>query len=102
MSARVVGSAGVLAVVIALSGCGGSKVGTGAVAPSPSSNPPSSTAAPVPTSTLSDKGPLTVYSGQHEQTVQALVKDFEARTGAKVALRSGGFRLPVFDRRRRC
>jgi iron(III) transport system substrate-binding protein len=31
-----------------------------------------------------------VYSGQHEQTVQALVKDFEARTGAEVALRSGG------------
>jgi iron(III) transport system substrate-binding protein len=34
-------------------------------------------------------GALTVYSGQHEQTVQALVKDFESRTGAKVALRSG-------------
>ena len=36
-----------------------------------------------------DPGALTVYSGQHEQTVQKLVADFEQRTGAKVALRSG-------------
>jgi iron(III) transport system substrate-binding protein len=32
---------------------------------------------------------ITVYSGQHEQTVQALVKDFEARSGVKVNVRSG-------------
>lgn len=32
---------------------------------------------------------ITVYSGQHEQTVQALVKDFEAKTGATVNVRSG-------------
>jgi iron(III) transport system substrate-binding protein len=34
-------------------------------------------------------GDLTVYSGQHEQTVRKLVTDFEARTHATVALRSG-------------
>ncbi|WP_344469266.1 iron ABC transporter substrate-binding protein [Kitasatospora kazusensis] len=32
---------------------------------------------------------LTVYSGQHEQTVKALAADFEARTGIKIQLRSG-------------
>lgn len=32
---------------------------------------------------------ITVYSGQHEQTVQALVKDFEAKSGVKVNVRSG-------------
>ncbi|ACU76247.1 extracellular solute-binding protein family 1 [Catenulispora acidiphila DSM 44928] len=32
---------------------------------------------------------ITVYSGQHEQTVKALVADFEKRTGVKVELRSG-------------
>ena len=36
-----------------------------------------------------DPGALTVYSGQHEQTVQKLVADFEQGNGAKVALRSG-------------
>jgi iron(III) transport system substrate-binding protein len=36
-----------------------------------------------------DPGTLTVYSGQHEQTVRKLVTDFEARTHAQVALRSG-------------
>ena len=36
-----------------------------------------------------DAGALTVYSGQHEQTVQKLVADFEQRSGARVALRSG-------------
>src|SRR3989442_263669 len=36
-----------------------------------------------------DPEALTVYSGQHEQTVQKLVADFEQRSGAKVALRSG-------------
>ncbi|WP_116213037.1 iron ABC transporter substrate-binding protein [Streptomyces olivoreticuli] len=32
---------------------------------------------------------ITVYSGQHEQTVKALAADFEKRTGVKVKLRSG-------------
>lgn len=32
---------------------------------------------------------VTVYSGQHEQTVKALAADFEKRTGVKVELRSG-------------
>jgi iron(III) transport system substrate-binding protein len=32
---------------------------------------------------------LTVYSGQHEQTTAALVKEFERRTGIQVAVRSG-------------
>ena len=33
-------------------------------------------------------GSLTVYSGQHEQTVSKLVADFEKQTGIKVAVRS--------------
>ena len=32
---------------------------------------------------------ITVYSGQHEQTVQALANDFTRRTGVRVELRSG-------------
>ncbi|MFI9719427.1 iron ABC transporter substrate-binding protein [Streptomyces sp. NPDC052396] len=32
---------------------------------------------------------ITVYSGQHEQTVSALVKDFKARTGITAKVRSG-------------
>ncbi|NUP46338.1 MAG: iron ABC transporter substrate-binding protein [Catenulispora sp.] len=32
---------------------------------------------------------ITVYSGQHEQTVKVLAADFEKRTGVKVNLRSG-------------
>ncbi|WP_207892067.1 iron ABC transporter substrate-binding protein [Streptacidiphilus pinicola] len=32
---------------------------------------------------------ITVYSGQHEQTMGKLVQDFTARTGVKVQLRSG-------------
>ncbi|MFI1198898.1 extracellular solute-binding protein [Streptomyces sp. NPDC020883] len=32
---------------------------------------------------------ITVYSGQHEQTVSALAKDFQARTGVKANVRSG-------------
>ncbi|MQS11290.1 iron ABC transporter substrate-binding protein [Streptomyces kaniharaensis] len=32
---------------------------------------------------------ITVYSGQHEQTVKALTEDFTKRTGIKVELRSG-------------
>ncbi len=34
-------------------------------------------------------GTITVYSGQHEQTVTMLVSDFTKRTGVKVQLRSG-------------
>lgn len=34
------------------------------------------------------KGPITVYSGQHEQTMGKLVSDFERRTGITVKLRS--------------
>lgn len=33
---------------------------------------------------------ITVYSGQHQQTVSALAKDFSARTGIGVEVRSGG------------
>ncbi|RMI34920.1 extracellular solute-binding protein [Nocardia stercoris] len=36
-----------------------------------------------------DANSITLYSGQHEQTVAALVKDFTERTGVKVNLRSG-------------
>ncbi|MGW1072100.1 iron ABC transporter substrate-binding protein [Streptomyces sp. NPDC002537] len=32
---------------------------------------------------------ITLYSGQHEQTVKALTADFTKRTGVKVSLRSG-------------
>ncbi|WP_194920837.1 extracellular solute-binding protein [Catenulispora rubra] len=32
---------------------------------------------------------ITVYSGQHQQTVQALVKDFETKSGVTVNVRSG-------------
>lgn len=55
--------------VVALSGCGSS----------------SSTAG---SSTTAAKAPITVYSGQHEQTMGKLVADFEHRTGIKVNLRS--------------
>src|SRR5436305_6701269 len=33
-------------------------------------------------------GSITVYSGQHQQTATALAKDFKARTGISVNLRS--------------
>ena len=33
-------------------------------------------------------GSITLYSGQHEQTVSKLVADFEKRTGVKVSVRS--------------
>ena len=55
--------------VVALSGCGGSSGGGGAA-------------------TVSKSGPITVYSGQHEQTMGKLVADFERRTGITVKLRS--------------
>lgn len=37
----------------------------------------------------SGAGSITVYSGQHEQTVKQLADDFTRRTGVQVALRSG-------------
>ena len=33
---------------------------------------------------------ITLYNGQHEQTTQALVKQFEAQTGIRVRERDGG------------
>ncbi|MDH6132184.1 iron(III) transport system substrate-binding protein [Kitasatospora sp. MAA4] len=57
--------------LLALSGCGSSTASTGADG----------------TSTAGQT--ITVYSGQHEQTVKALTADFEKRTGIKVQLRSG-------------
>jgi iron(III) transport system substrate-binding protein len=36
----------------------------------------------------SSSGPITVYSGQHEQTMATLVSDFKRRTGVDVKLRS--------------
>lgn len=38
--------------------------------------------------TASSTGPITVYSGQHEQTMGKLVADFERRSGIQVKLRS--------------
>ena len=39
--------------------------------------------------TATQAGSITVYSGQHEQTVRQLVGDFTRRTGIRVNLRSG-------------
>ncbi|HEX5147133.1 MAG TPA: extracellular solute-binding protein, partial [Conexibacter sp.] len=39
-------------------------------------------------STTASTAPITVYSGQHEQTMGKLVADFERRTGIQVKLRS--------------
>jgi len=41
-------------------------------------------------STTGSSGSITVYSGQHQQTVAALAADFTKRTGIAVSLRSGG------------
>jgi len=60
---------GIALGAVALSGCGGSSSGGGAA-------------------TVSKSGPITVYSGQHEQTMGKLVTDFTRRTGIKVQLRS--------------
>jgi iron(III) transport system substrate-binding protein len=38
---------------------------------------------------LGSAGTITVYSGQHQQTVGALVQDFQNRTGIEVHVRSG-------------
>ncbi|MFD9632462.1 iron ABC transporter substrate-binding protein [Streptomyces violascens] len=77
-SGRFVMPISVLAVsLLVLTGCGSSGTST-----------PASGA-----STESGTSPagqtITVYSGQHEQTVKALAADFEKRSGIKVALRSG-------------
>jgi iron(III) transport system substrate-binding protein len=58
----------VLGAVALLSGCGSSSKDGGA--------------------TTAAAGPITVYSGQHEQTMAKLVADFERRTGVTVKLRS--------------
>src|SRR5580704_4929429 len=39
--------------------------------------------------TTGTAGSITVYSGQHQQTVGALVQDFQNRTGIEVHVRSG-------------
>ncbi|MDQ4501297.1 extracellular solute-binding protein [Sinomonas sp. ASV322] len=49
------------------------------------SNPPSSS---TPKPSIAGQS-ITLYSGQHEQTVSALVADFEKQTGVKVNVRSG-------------
>ncbi|MFI9157798.1 iron ABC transporter substrate-binding protein [Kitasatospora aureofaciens] len=46
-------------------------------------------AAPAASGTALAGQTITVYSGQHEQTVKALTEDFTKRTGIKVELRSG-------------
>jgi iron(III) transport system substrate-binding protein len=40
-------------------------------------------------SSAGDGNSITLYSGQHEQTVDALVKDFQQRTGVSVTVRAG-------------
>lgn len=66
----------VAVTLLALAGCGSSaKSG-------------SDTAAPASGGSLAGQS-ITVYSGQHEQTVKALAADFEKTTGVKVQLRSG-------------
>jgi iron(III) transport system substrate-binding protein len=72
-----------LAAVVALAavtvaGCGGS-----------GSKPAAGPGSPTSGATNLAGQTLTLYSGQHEQTVQALVNDFQTRTGAKVNIRSG-------------
>ncbi|MDH6124022.1 iron ABC transporter substrate-binding protein [Kitasatospora sp. GP82] len=67
--------------VLALAACGSSGGGT---------STDTSTAASSASTGQSLAGQtVTVYSGQHEQTVKALAADFEKRTGVKVELRSG-------------
>ncbi|MFD5468159.1 iron ABC transporter substrate-binding protein [Kitasatospora sp. NPDC127059] len=64
----------VAACALALTACGSSGGGT---------------ASPEATGTALAGQTITVYSGQHEQTVKALTEDFTKRTGIKVELRSG-------------
>jgi iron(III) transport system substrate-binding protein len=72
------GAVSIVAVVLA--GCSSG----GPAAPSPSNANPSSA---TPQSLAGQT--LTLYSGQHPQTVDALVKEFQTRTGVKVSVRSG-------------
>jgi iron(III) transport system substrate-binding protein len=76
------GAVSIVAVVLAGCSSGGSG-GPAASSASPSSAGPSS----APPQALAGQT-LTLYSGQHPQTVDALVKDFQTRTGAKVNVRS--------------
>ncbi|MFI6686696.1 iron ABC transporter substrate-binding protein [Streptomyces sp. NPDC050485] len=66
------------ASLLVLAGCGGSGNGKSAAG----------TPAASGSSSLAGQS-ITVYSGQHEQTVKALTADFEKHTGIKVQLRSG-------------
>lgn len=64
----------VLASIVLLSACGGSKDSTTASTP--------------PGGSLAGQS-ITLYNGQHEQTTARLVEVFEKRTGVKVKVRSG-------------
>ncbi|MFI1105692.1 extracellular solute-binding protein [Streptomyces melanogenes] len=64
--------------LLALAGCGSSG-GDASADGTPAAGGPASLAGQS----------VTVYSGQHEQTVKALTADFEKRTGISVKLRSG-------------
>jgi iron(III) transport system substrate-binding protein len=71
---------------LALAGCSSSGSGSAGGPSSTGSGAPSSTGSAAPA--LAGQS-LTLYSGQHEQTVKALVDDFQTRTGVKVDVRSG-------------
>jgi iron(III) transport system substrate-binding protein len=80
MRSAVLGSVVTLGIAGALAACGSSSSSN---ATSPAGAADSSVQG------QSIKGQtITVYSGQHEETTQALVNDFENRTGAKVKLKS--------------
>ncbi len=70
----------VAALALGLSACGSDT-------PSSGSGTSTTSGAPAHISTVPD-GNITVYSGQHEQTVSQLVSAFEAKTGVKVKVRS--------------
>ena len=70
----------VAALALGLSACGSDT-------PSSGSGTSTTAGAPAHISTVPD-GNITVYSGQHEQTVSQLVSAFEAKTGVKVKVRS--------------
>jgi iron(III) transport system substrate-binding protein len=70
----------VAALALGLSACGSDT-------PSSGSGTSTTSGAPAHISTVPD-GNITVYSGQHEQTVSQLVGAFEAKTGVKVKVRS--------------
>ena len=64
-------------LLFAVAGCGGSNATGGSGGSSSTSE------------TSGGGGTLTLYSGQHEQTAQALVNDFTKKTGNEVRIRSG-------------